>query len=362
MIIYLVLAVLTVFMAMGVERKKNIIATGGERIYTRGKLRNGSLLFGIFFFLFALSACRIAIGNDYWEYTSIFSLIAQNRYVSTEFGFNTFVRICHFIFGKENYIVIFAIVAAVTIFFSLKAIYELSENFGYAFFLYMVFGIYLSGFNSIRYYLVLSFAMFSVVYLLRKEYEKFVLLLLFASTFHMSVLFCLVVYPLAKLRWKVWVYPILGVFAASLLAFPNIYRRIIFFFYPFYEGSVYDTGGTSKIQIIRCIAVLVFALCFYRQAIKNNEKNQFFFKLNLLALIVYACCSFMPVISRIGYYLNVYQIFLIPSVLLAVPKKWMRITFTVLIGLLGAGYYFYFLQSARDIGTHIVPYWNWIMY
>ena len=362
MFIYLILAALTIFMAMGVEKKQNIVLAGNEKVFTRGKLRNVSLLFGIFFFLFALSACRVAIGNDYWEYTSIFSLIAQNRYVSTEFGFNTFVRICHFIFGKENYIIIFAIVAAVTIFFSLKAIYELSENFGYAFFLYMVFGIYLSGFNSIRYYLVLALAMFSVVYLLRKEYEKFVILLLFASTFHMSVLFCLVVYPLAKLRWKVWVYPVLGVLAASLLAFPNFYRRIIFFFYPFYEGSVYDIGSTSIVQIARCIAVLVFSIIFYKTALKENEQNRFFFKLNLLALVVYACCSFMPVISRIGYYLNVYQVLLIPSILLSIPKKWVRITLTSIIAILGVCYFLYFLQSAKDVGTHIVPYWNWIMY
>ena len=360
--IYLVLAALTIFMAMGVERKKNIVAAGGERVYTRGKLRNESLLFGIFFFLLALSACRIAIGNDYWEYTSIFSLIAQNRYVSTEFGFNTFVRICQFLFGKENYIIIFAIVAAVTIFFSLKAIYELSENFGYAFFLYMVFGIYLSGFNSIRYYLVLAIAMFSVVYLLRKEYEKFVLLLLFASTFHMSVLFCLVVYPLAKLRWKVWVYPVLGVFAASLLAFPNFYRRIIFFFYPFYEGSVYDTGGTSKIQIIRCAAVLVLALACLNTGWKEKEENRFYFKLNLLALLVYCCCSFMPVISRIGYFLNVYQIILIPALIAGIKKKWLRILLTVFTALVGIGYYLFFLHTCRDEATHIVPYWNWIMY
>lgn len=362
MFIYLILAALTIFMAMGVEKKQNIVLAGNEKVFTRGKLRNVSLLFGIFFFLFALSACRVAIGNDYWEYTSIFSLIAQNRYVSTEFGFNTFVRICHFIFGKENYIIIFAIVAAVTIFFSLKAIYELSENFGYAFFLYMVFGIYLSGFNSIRYYLVLALAMFSVVYLLRKEYEKFVILLLFASTFHMSVLFCLVVYPLAKLRWKVWVYPVLGVLAASLLAFPNFYRRIIFFFYPFYEGSVYDTQSTSLIQIARCAAVLVFALVFIKNGWKDKEDNRFYFKLNLLALLVYCCCSFMPVISRIGYFLNVYQIFLIPAVISKIEKKWLRVFCIIAVALIGTGYFLFFLHTCKDEATHIVPYWNWIMY
>ena len=362
MVIYLVLAGITIALSMLVEKKENIVCVRDERIATRGKLRNFALFFGIFFALLMVSACRIAIGNDYWEYTQIFSLIHQGRHVSTEFGFNAFVRLCHFLFGKDNYIVIFGLVAAVTIYFSLRALYLLSEKFGYAFFLYMVFGIYLSGFNSIRYYLVLAIAMYAVYFLFTKEYGKFVLLLLLAATFHMAVLFCLVVYPLAKLKWKAWVYPLLGVFAASLLAFPGFYRRIIFLFYPYYENSVYDTQTTSMIQIAKCVAVLVLALVFCKTALKENEKNQFYFKLNLLALIVYCCCSFMPVISRIGYFLNVYQIFLIPSVILSIPKKGVRIAITILTALFGVAYFLLFLVRAKDTGTQIVPYWNWIMY
>ncbi len=360
MTIYLILACITVLLSMLVEKKENIICGDDERIMTRGKLRNASLLSGIFFALVMVSACRIAIGNDYWEYTSIFNLITQNRHVSTEFGFNTFVRICHFLFGNENYLVIFGLVAAATIYFSLRSIYRLSEKFGYSFFLYMVFGIYLSGFNSIRYYLVLAVAMYAVYFLFTKEYEKFILLLLLAATFHMAVLFCLAVYPLAKLKWKVWVYPVLGVFAASLLAFPGFYRRIIFLFYPYYENSVYDTQTTSLVQIARCAAVLVFALIFYKSAIRDHERNRFYFQCNLLALIVYCCCSFMPVISRIGYFLNVFQIFLIPSVILSIKSKKTRIIMTVLTAVAGVGYYLFFLHTGRDVATHIVPYWSWI--
>lgn len=102
MLIYLILAAGTIALAMLVESKKNIVSEKGEKLLTLGKFKNAGILLGIFIFLVMVSACRIAIGNDYWEYTSIFSLIAQNRYVSTEFGFNTFVRICHFLFGKRK--------------------------------------------------------------------------------------------------------------------------------------------------------------------------------------------------------------------------------------------------------------------
>ena len=168
MAVYIVLAIMTCVMGFMVEQN-NAVAVSENTTYslmnaTRQQLKNKSLIAMIFLALFGVSACRIAIGHDYWEYTSIFSLIAQDRYVSTEFGFNWLVRICQFIFGTEgkSYISIFAVVAFFTMLFFMKAMCDQSENFGMSFFLFMVFGYYLSSFNSIRYYLVLAVAVYSV--------------------------------------------------------------------------------------------------------------------------------------------------------------------------------------------------------
>lgn len=365
MAIYIVLAVFTCILAMLVEQKEAVFSPG-EAAYpyeglTRQQLKNKALIGLIFCVLFGVSACRIAIGHDYWEYTEIFSLIEQGRHVSTEFGFNWLVRICHFIFGSDNYIVIFAIVAFPTIFFFLKALCDQSESFGYSFFLFMAFGYYLSAFNSIRYYLVLAVAVYSVKYILKKDYVRFVLCILLAAPFHMAVLFVLLAYPLALMKWNKWNIPVVGVVVASLLLFPNLYRRLIFIFYPFYENSLYDTGDTSVINIARCVAVLIFGLIYYKSALKDNRKNMLYFNLNIEALIVYSCCSFIPVVSRIGFFLNIFQIFLIPSILQSIPKKWQRVFFTVVIIVGGVGYYLFFLHSCKDDGTRIVPYLNWIL-
>ena len=367
MVIYIVLAVFTCVLAMMVEQKENI--TVSENItkplanLNRQQLKNITLVTVIFLALFGVSACRIAIGHDYWEYTAIFDLIRQGRYVSTEFGFNLLVKICQVIFGTAaySYIPIFAIVAFFTILFFMKAICNQSESFGYSFFLFMAFGYYLSSFNSIRYYLVLAVAVYSVKFLLKKDYVRFVLCILLAAPFHMAVLFVLLAYPLALMKWNKWNVPIVGALVASLLLFPNFYRKIIFIFYPFYENSIYDTGETSLTNIARCVAVLVFALIYYKTALKDNPKNMFYFNLNVEALIVYACCSFIPVISRIGFFLNIYQIFLIPSVLKSIPKKWQRVVFSIGIIIAGIGYYALFLHSCKDDGTTIVPYLNWLL-
>ena len=198
-------------------------------------------------------------------------------------------------------------------------------------------------------------------FILKKKYAHFVLCILLAAPFHMAVLFVLLAYPLALMKWNKWSVSVVSVIVVSLLVFPQFYRKLIFTFYPFYENSVYDTGETSLINIARCIGTLVFALIYYKTALKDNRKNMFYFNLNVEALIVYACCSFIPVISRIGFFLNIYQIFLIPSVIRSIPKKWQRTVITVFIALAGIGYYVFFLKSCEDDGTRIVPYLNWIL-
>ncbi len=365
MAIYIVLAIFTCMLAMLVE-SSSAEEVGHKVSYpyegmTKGQLKNRTLIAAIFCALFGVSACRIAIGHDYWEYTEIFSLIEQGRHVSTEFGFNWLVRICQGIFGADNYIIIFAIVAFLTIYFFLKAISDQSEHFGYSFFLFMVFGYYLSSFNSIRYYLVLAVAVYSMKYILSRDYVRFALCILLAAPFHMAVLFVLLAYPLAQMKWNKWNIPIVAGFAGTLLAFPNFYRKLIFIFYPFYENSVYDTGETSVVNIVRCIGVILFCLIYYKSALKDNRKNMLYFNLTVEALILYACCSFIPVISRIGFFLNIFQIFLIPSVLRSIPKKGQRIFFTIMITCAGIAYFALFLHSCKNDGTRIVPYLNWIL-
>lgn len=365
MIVYIILTIFTCAIAMFVGPA---IVTEGQRSVplnpqnlTRQRLRNIVVLSAIFIALLAVSALRKGIGHDYWEFTGIFSLIEQDRYVSTEFGFNMVVRICHFLFGPDNYFIIFALFAGATIWLFVRGLYEQAGKFGFSFFLFMMFGYYLSSMNTIRYYLVLAIALYASAFLLKKEYVKFILCILFGACFHKAVLFVLLAYPLALIKWNKITVPLVTVFTGSLLLFPNAYRWLIFKFYPFYENSVYDTGETSLSNILRCVAVLVFALIFYKRALKGNKKNMFYFNLNLEALIVYSCCSFIPVVSRIGFFLNIFQIFLIPNVIGSMEKKWQKVLFTTLTILAGVAYFAMFLLACRNDDTRLIPYWNWIL-
>ncbi|MEG1847965.1 MAG: EpsG family protein [Lachnospiraceae bacterium] len=355
MIWYLGLTVITVMLAGFVTRPlKNVSYT------TRTQLTNRVILFAIFVLLFMISAGRYYVGNDYGEYIAIFKRVGLGQSVSSEFGFNTVVRIVQFLCGKESFIPIFAIFSFFTVFFLLKAVYEQSDWFAYGFFLLMASGYYFSGLNTVRYYLALAMALYAAKYMIRKDYARFLLWILLAATFHKTVLVVIPIYWFASRQWKKREVTVILAFCASLLLFQDFYRKIIFAIYPWYEDSRFNTGETSYINIVKGICVLVFALLYYKEAIRDDKRNQFYFYLNIGAILLYLFASFIPVVSRIGYYLNATQIFLIPNILVKIPKKKERIFFGILIALAFLLYFAVFLHKAGAVDLRIIPYKTWI--
>lgn len=335
-------------------------------IRTRQQALNLWICAGIYVILSALSACRIASGNDYWVYTSMFSLIAQGRHVSSEFGFNALVRVMQYFFGTEgySYLPIFGLFSLLTVYFFLRTIYEQGDFFLGSLYLFLMNGYYFSSFNSVRYYLVLAIALYSSKYVLRGEYLKFILWILAAATFHKSVLLVIPVYLgakwLAGIRLKRWHYIAGALLILSLIFGREIYRFIIFKIYPFYENSMFDQVEYSLTNIAKCAGTLALSLICYKGAIRDNVRNRFYFFLNLGGLVLYTFGAFIPEVSRVAYYLILPQIFLIPNLLRSVEKKGWRRLLTAGTALAFLAYFVLFLRSAFDVNIRLLPYLNWI--
>lgn len=358
MTIYIITTIITISVALFVNNRYEYIPYQPQR----QKMSNGILLGTIFIILFSVSACRIAVGNDYWEYTEIFYFISVDRHVSTEIGFNLVVKFMQLLFGtgQISYLCIFALIAIPTIYYMIKGIYDQCDHFPYGFFLLMMGGYYFSSLNSIRYYLVLAVSFYAGKYVIQKKWGQFLLCIITASLFHKSVLIVIPLYWLASRQWKkkTIIFGVIG--CLSLVLFPEFYRKLMFLFYPYYENSVFDTGSTSLTNIARCGGILIFSLLYYKQAIQNNMQNKFYFMMNIGALILYTCCSFIPEVSRIGFYLNISNIILIPNILVTIPNKKQKIFWSISIGGAFFVYFTMFLYKAMDVSIRLVPYISWV--
>lgn len=352
MVLYIFIAVLTVMLGLLVnnhcERDGNCIS--------RQQLLNGICLLFMFLVLFAVSACRLNVGNDYAKYVEFMHLVNCDAYVPTEIGFNTIVKIIYGISGFENFLLVFAFFALFTVLLFLAAIYKQADSFGFSFFLFMAFGYYFQSFNTVRYYLALAIALYAIPYVLKKEWGKFILLVLLGATLHKSLLVVLPLYFLASLNWKKWQLALAALFCTTFFFLQDFYLRVVVILYPTYEDTEYLEGGTSYVNIARCLAVLVLALFCYRKVIKDNLRNRFYFYCNLGALVMYVCCSFLPIISRIGYYLTITHIFFLPTLMESIENRKLKKLMTIGVCLAGVLYFVLLMRRAGADGMRILPY------
>lgn len=361
MILYLLVTALTVLAAYFVNSayvgKRNNFAK------SRQEMLNGVLLAGIFMVLFTLSALRIGIGNDYWTYRYNFlHIISGDTKVSYEIGFKLLVRVLQGLFGYDNYRVVFAFMAFLTCAFFLKGLFDNSDWFFLSFFLFMANGFYFMSFSNVRYYFAIAICVYAVKFLFRREYVKFIFWILFAAFFHMSVLLVIPAYLAAYyLKWSrktLWLVP---VSCAALFFGKSLVRKLVFVFYPYYEGDlILDVESVSYVNIGKCLAVLIFTLLFYKRAVRGNERAETFFNLNLFALIIYSFGYYIPETSRVCYYMVTGQVFLIPTVLQSIPDKRQKAFFTGAILLCYAFYLLIFLKKSWDSTIMLLPYLTWL--
>lgn len=365
MILYLLITALTVFTACFVNSayagKRNI--TGRTAVKSRQEMLNTVLLAGIFAVLFALSALRIGIGNDYWVYRDNFlHIISGDTEVSFEIGFKALVKVLQGLFGYDNYRIVFAVMAFLTNLFFIKGLFDSADWFAMSFFLFMANGFYFMSFSNVRYYFVMAVCTYAMKFLFEKDYVRFVFWIVFAAFFHKSVLLVIPVYLLAyNLKWSkrnIWLIP------AACLAFvlgKPLIRKLVFVFYPFYEGDLlFDVETVSYVNIIKCLAVLVFSILYYKKGIRGNAKAEMLFNLNLFALIIYSFGYYIPETSRICYYMVLGHMFLIPIVLKAIENRKQRIFFLSSVTAAYTMYLLVFLWKSREPSVLLLPYMTWL--
>lgn len=368
MILYITVAAATVLLGSMVNCRP---VTQPYRT-TRQQMCNRVCLFAVFLILFALSACRLNVGNDYAKYVEFMHLVNCDAYVPTEAGFNLLVKIIYGLSGFENYLLVFAVYAFVTIGIFLFGMYEQSEDFSLTFFLFMALGYYFQTFSTVRYYLALALALYAMKFVMRGQWGRFTVLILLGSAFHKSLLVVIPLYILAVLPWKKWQLAAGALFCTTFLFCQDFYLKLVVLLYPTYEDTEYLEGGTSYINILRCLAVLAFSGIVYwsgkrsgstrGEEQKNAEVGErydrahFYFYLNLGALVLYVFCSFLPIISRIGYYLTVSHILYLPMLLKQVEDRRWRKALRAGILLAAVLYFAIYMSRADNDGTLILPY------
>ena len=385
MILYILVTLACIVIAAGIKQ-----TAYSDSILTVGRAKNMARMGLIFMILFLVAALRIEVGNDYGTYVVTCHEIFQRGYVVTEPGFNLIVRILYTLSGSENHILMFAFFAAIIVGLFLKCFRDQSESVFWSVVLFILLGVYFRSFNTVRYYLALAMALYSLRYLTEitddksvkvQNLIKFLVVILIAATMHKSVLAVIPMYLLAAVKWNKWVIGALGVRGFVGIVLKDKLIELALILYPSYRDTIYieQTGGLREnLPIIgRCILVLVLCAMTYKTSIEGKDirksdgqtriytgtiANRTYMNLSIMAVILYVTTWWLPLVTRFGYYMITPQLLLIPGVLHSVeesdPKKADKLKWAVCI--VAALYFAYFLMTADREGVRVLPYKSWL--
>lgn len=272
-----------------------------------------------FFFVAAFRAPSVGIDTwknyiptfnfivEYKRYVHVMPILMQKYSIGFAYIFNLLAQM------TSHSQVIFILGSFVIVFFTFAAIYQQSKNKYISIILFLITGAFLLSMNGMRSYMACAIVLFSLKYIYNKNFLKFLIFILIASSVHSSAIIFILLYPLYNYRINsAQILILLGIAAFS----PFFIEKVFYFLLKntSYRGYFASSGvfinPLYTMLIINIILFLLFLSNYKRY--KTDYKYNFYLKLQLISIMV---CIFSFVLTqsyRLEQMIDFFQILTIP--------------------------------------------------
>jgi len=332
----------------------------------------GALFWTVVFALVLISSIRWETGPDWISYFYFYRdirMYVDKPYLNMiEPGF-TYLNLLFSRLGL-NYSSFLTVIALVTIGLKAKVIYEHRSIAFIGLFLYVCY--YLADIASVRQFMAISITLYSTQYVLRRKFFIFLILVLVASSIHITTIFYILAYPLFYLRFsKRTLFIILLIcFVGGLLNLPGFlleYVLNIFGFNSFIAEKLlkYSNQGISSAIINPYIAFALGTLkrvlflplfILYSDHINEDYRSRYKGYLNLLIfgnLVYFLFILSFPVITRLSVEFLIFEIFIWGALIVSIKDVALKFALYGLIICFGAFRLYAFISPYKDL---YVPY------
>jgi transmembrane protein EpsG len=284
-------------------------------------------------FIFWFSGFRDNLGSDYPTYTD---RLLGSAYLNfgIEPTFSVFANIIYY--TSLSPVFFFLIMAIVTNYLFIISFFRYNYTF-YILIIYLLTPLFfLDTFNAVRAMCAASIFVFSCKYIESKEFFKFLFSILLAFSIHLTAIFLLPFYFIAKLNLNKLVLSLILITSFILgtiikINFNAFFLKVI----PYYSVYTYRDTQHSGSGLLNIIFNLILLLLIYKkQAITTSIKNIIVFNLFFIGIVL---SNFMPsffYISRFAMYFIVFGAIVIPMLIKIFNKKLMKVSIIVLFLLL----------------------------
>lgn len=299
-------------------------------LYLHNKKKNEKIFLILSFLtLFLLSSFRYGIGIDYIHiYVKKFYLISNGIY-NWDIGA---IAICKLVnLFSNDYIYFFAISAFITLFFIYKTIVELSDSSPICLFLFVISGEYIMSYNAVRQYIAIALFVYSLKFILRKDFRRYLFYIILASTMHSSAIFLLPLYFLNRIEPNKKNHLVFLLSAIALLPlFSTVFYSILGLTkYSFYLESSYNSYDPTYSELITFSIIYITSLIFYNKC-KDDQKYRLLLNFELVSLII-ALLSFKIILAyRVIFYFRFIQILMLVTISKHIKNKKNRLLFFII--------------------------------
>lgn len=329
---------------------------------TLEKQKNLSYLNCAFIFLSLMVMLRdVNIGNDTITYVSSYLRYTQGDTESRmEPGFLIMNKICKFCFESPYSIIVVTGGISMSLYYIFIRKYSNWTFFSVILFVFI--GYFDSNMNLIRQSIAVGILCYSYRFLISKNLLGFITSVLIATSFHTTAIIFIFTWFVFRLKISKKSLLIFAILTISIYLFFSIVLSSVLSIIGKYEGyqeSSYGEGGKLGSYFAVSIYIVFFIIIYiiYRLVGKIKFQQRRLDSLIMICLMGFGLqiISFnFNIISRIAMYFNIFQILLIPKVLMLLSHKNRIIISTILFTALNL--YFWTKITLRPEWNLVYPY------
>lgn len=258
----------------------------------------------------------------------------------------------------DNFYIAFFIFILIINYLILKMIYEYSNNIEASLIVYVIIGGYVMATNITRQFIAISIYFYSIKYLLKNKYLKYILLNIIALGFHnTSIIASLITLIIKRYNQRLFKYYNLYFIFINLIIFiePIIRDIGINIFYDSYsDGSFFY--GSSILHYIVQLALVIFYM-INKDNIKSDT-NKFFVNLAMISLGFNLLAVKMVMYSRFAAYFNIFNPIVLVNIIENNKSLKEKRIFIYLVFILLITYYLLLTRKSFIFESHVVDFFN----
>ncbi|MFC3884774.1 EpsG family protein [Bacillus songklensis] len=266
-----------------------------------------------------------------------------------DFGFNLFQMLLQRT-TDDPQLLIFT-TALITNLLIVLVLYKYSRMFELSLYVYITYGMYLTSMNGIRQFLAAAIFFAATQYIFNGEWKKYMIVVLFASTFHQTALILIPMYFLVRRRAWTWETFMILLFSVIMVIGFNQFTGALFAAIEdtkYSEYKNFSEGGANVIRVVVYAMPLVLAYLGREKLREIFPKSDYIVNMSILGLVFMLISTQNWIFARFTFYFGLYNLILISWVVkLFADKNQKFVYYTILV----CYFIYYFYESVITLNV-----------